>query len=40
MYKLIAENENIGNLAAGESPGINAVDNSIKDRLSDLGYLE
>jgi arylsulfatase A-like enzyme len=40
MYKRIAENENIGNLEAGKSPGIDAVDNSIKDRLSDLGYLE
>lgn len=40
MYERIAENKNIGNLEAGESPGIEAVDNSIKDRLSDLGYLE
>lgn len=40
MYERIAKNENIGNLEVGKSPGIDAVDDSIKDRLSDLGYLE
>lgn len=40
LYDMIAKNSSIGNLNIGESPGVDAVDDSIKDRLSDLGYLE
>lgn len=40
LDEMIRENKNFGNVETGESPGIDAVNDSIKDRLSDLGYME